>query len=133
MATLTEDQKARLVQALRLHGIVYARLFGSGARGTLHFESDVDLAVSAGRPLKADDEYRLIQRVAEITCRPVDIVDLTTASGAVFDEALRGTELFCDDPLAKAAAQYRRVSVVQDDLEYARATFEATKDGMFLQ
>lgn len=132
MATLTEEQKVEIVRALRSNGIVYARIFGSGARGTLTFASDVDLAVSAGRPLDFDAKHKLIQRVAQITCRPVDIIDLTTASGVVFHEALHGVELFCDDQTAKAEAQYRRVTVVQEDIEYARATFEAAKDRMFV-
>jgi predicted nucleotidyltransferase len=132
MAALDEEQKLEIVQALRSHGIVYARLFGSAAKAALAFDSDVDLAVSAGRPLGSDRRYKLIQRIAEITFRPVDIIDLVTASGAIYDQALSGVELFCDDAAAKANAQYRRVAVVQDDIEYARATFEAAKDRMFL-
>jgi len=126
-----ERKHQDIVEALRASGVVYARLFGSGATGTLRFDSDIDLAVSAMRPLSSEETQRLIEVVSEIVMRPVDVVDLTAAHGAIFDEALNGVELFCDNDQAKADAQYRRVTVIQDDLDYARASFDAAKDRMF--
>jgi predicted nucleotidyltransferase len=132
MDALTKSQLSEIVRTLRANGVVYARLFGSAAAGTLTFDSDIDLAVSGARPLTTDETQRLIDQVSAIALRPVDILDLRTARGAVFDEAIAGDEFFCDSEEAKADAQYRRVTVIQDDIEYARSSFNAAKDRMFV-
>lgn len=117
----------RQANLLRASGLVYARLLGSGAESTMKSDSDIDLAIIAKHPLAADEFRRQIEVVSEIVMRPVDIVDLRLAHGAVFDEALNGIELYCDDNQTKAGVQYRRVTVIQDNLEYARASFNAAK------
>ena len=127
-----EDQLAEITRVLRANGVLYARLFGSAAVGAMTFESDVDLAVSAASPLSSPQTQKLIEQVSAIALRPVDILDLRTAHGVVFDEAISGAELFCDSEEAKADAQYRRVTVIQDDIDYARSAFEAVKDRMFV-
>lgn len=132
MDGLAEDQLSEIARVLRADGVLYARLFGSAAAGTMTFESDVDLAVSAAVPLTSAQTQQLIEQVSAIALRPVDILDLRTGRGVVFDEALSGTELFCDNEEAKADAQYRRVTVIQDDIEYARSSFEAAKSRMFV-
>ena len=74
MDALTKSQLGEIVRTLRANGVIYARLFGSAAAGTLTFDSEE----------------------------------------------------------AKADAQYRRVTVIQDDIEYARSSFNAAKDRMFV-
>lgn len=132
MERLLPDQIEQVRNALRARGILYARLFGSAARGAMSFDSDVDLAVSADAPLTSQQKRELIEDVSAIVLRPVDVVDFRTAHGAVFDEALDGYELFCDSEEAKAEAQYRRVTVIQDDLEFARQAFDSAKHRMFV-
>lgn len=133
MERLSDDQIDEIRRVLRANGILYARLFGSAARGTMSFDSDVDLAVSAAAPLTGTQTLSLIEEVSAVALRPVDVVDFRTAHGAVFDEALDGIELFCDSDEAKADAQYRRVTVIQEDLEFARAAFDAAKHRMFVR
>ena len=58
--------------------IVQAVLFGSVANGSARPDSDLDLAVSAGRPLDAEEKQILIGELAEATGRPIDLIDLET-------------------------------------------------------
>lgn len=131
MGVLAVDKFKGIVAALRKRGVVYARLFGSAARGALTPDSDVDIAVVGPRPLTTADTFDLIADVSTVVARPVDIVDLRSAHGAIAAEAWNGIELFCDDELARADALYRRITVVQDDLEFARAAFESAREHLF--
>ena len=57
--------KQQLKRLLARHsGIKLAILFGSLARGTEGFGSDVDLAVAADRPLGSEEKARLMEVVA---------------------------------------------------------------------
>lgn len=76
----TEAEIARIRSVLRPHTeLELAMLFGSLARGTPRRDSDLDLAVSAGRPLSAETRVHLIEALASATGRPVDLVDLSRA------------------------------------------------------
>ena len=57
--------------------IVLAILFGSIANGSEHFDSDIDLAVDANRPLSPSKKMQMIMDLAEAFGRPVDLVDLS--------------------------------------------------------
>ena len=70
-------------------------LFGSAVTSGLRPDSDVDVAVLARTPLTAKRKAEMIRAVAEITGRPVDLVDLRGAGVAVTSEILsRGRRLF---------------------------------------
>ncbi len=74
----TENDE-RIRRVLEKHPrIVLAVLFGSVARNAAGVDSDLDLAVSADRPLDADEKMQLIMDLAEASGRPVDLVDLLT-------------------------------------------------------
>ena len=85
----------------RLSGEADVRLaivFGSVAAGTAGFDSDVDLAVMLDRRMDAARRMALLQLVAEVTGRPVDLVDLRDAGVAVMRAALEeGRMLLCRD------------------------------------
>lgn len=66
-----------------------ALVFGSVAAGTPHPDSDLDIAVEAGRPLDAADKLQLIEALAETAGRPVDLIDLRTASGPLLGQILK--------------------------------------------
>ncbi len=70
-------------------GIRLAILFGSLASGEGHFESDLDLAVDAGRSLTADEKMALISELAGRTGRPVDLVDIHAVGEPLLWEILR--------------------------------------------
>ena len=66
-------------------GVVY----GSVARGAARPESDVDVAVMGARRITPDETLALVRDLAEATGRPVDLVDLRDAHGALLHEILR--------------------------------------------
>jgi len=53
-------------------------------------DRDVDIALLAGRPLRAELRLELMQHLGEACGRPVDIVDLRTAGEPLLGEILKG-------------------------------------------
>lgn len=82
-------------------GIRLAILFGSLATGRERVESDVDLAVDAGRRLTADEKLTLMTELVERTGRPVDLVDIHAVGEPLLGQILRhgkrllGSETCC--------------------------------------
>ena len=74
-------------------GIHLAYLFGSLARGTATNQSDVDVAISLSRRMTSDEKAQLIGDIGALLGRPVDLIDLETANGAllgrIFKEGIR--------------------------------------------
>ncbi len=66
-------------------------LFGSLARGDFDRASDIDIALDAGRPLDPDRLARLREAIEEAPIvRPVDLLDLATASADLRARILQG-------------------------------------------
>jgi len=131
ITALSSQELARITEVLRANGIRYALIFGSAAEDALGFDSDLDLAVSADQVLSSEQRFRLIEALASACGRPIDLVDLRSARGGIFAKALRGRELFCDSLRAKAAALYRRASLIEEDLDVSRRSFAAAQARMF--
>lgn len=91
----------RLAGRLRAAGAAYAVLFGSVARGEARPESDVDVAVSFGKPMSADLRMAVTGLVAEAAGRSVDLVDLESADGLILARALGGREILCESAAAR--------------------------------
>ena len=94
MNTVTEhlNVKDEILAALIAQpgiGIVLAILFGSLAVGEGHMESDLDLAVDAGRRLTANEKMMLISELAARTGRPVDLVDVHAVGEPLLGQILR--------------------------------------------
>ena len=70
-------------------GVRLAILFGSLAAGLERADSDLDLAVDAGRRLTAGEKLALMNTLAEQTGRPVDLVDLHTVGEPLLGQILR--------------------------------------------
>lgn len=66
-----------------------AILFGSLAAGKGRAESDLDLAVDAGRRLTASEKMALISELAGRTGRPVDLVDIHAIGEPLLGQVLR--------------------------------------------
>lgn len=78
--------------------IELAVLFGSFARGQQRPDSDIDIAVSAQRPLTADETIALIEALAEQTGRAIDLVDLRVVGEPLLGQIVRhGRRLFGSD------------------------------------
>jgi uncharacterized protein len=70
-----------------------AILFGSAASNRLRVESDIDVAVQCDAPLTASRKTELIEEVALISGRPVDLIDLNTIGQPLLGYILQGRRL----------------------------------------
>lgn len=113
--TLDVDALRRLL--LRHPDIRLAYLFGSLARGRGGPESDLDLAILADKPLSAERKMSLIDALATVSGRPVDLIDLATVGEPLRGHVLAGTRLLGNDEL-HAAMIFRHVMDVTDFLPY---------------
>lgn len=79
-------------------------LFGSLAEERATPESDLDLGVAAAESLDTAMKTALIEALAEISGRPVDLVDLRVVSGPILQHVLtRGKLIYCIDRTLYAA------------------------------
>jgi predicted nucleotidyltransferase len=87
---LQPDLTRRILAALDIQpGIRLAILFGSLAVGRERADSDLDLAVDAGRRLTAAEKLVLMTELAERTGRTVDLVDLQAVGEPLLGQILR--------------------------------------------
>jgi uncharacterized protein len=92
------------VHAVLGEGVRMAMLFGSCAKGTARPDSDLDLAVDAGRVMTADQRLALTVELAALTGRPVDLIDLRTVGEPLLGQILQyGQRISGTD---QAQAQY---------------------------
>src|SRR5579859_2852111 len=87
----------RLAARLAAAGAKYAVIFGSVARGEAGADSDIDVALSFGKPMSADLRAAMIGLAADVAGRPVDLVDLETAPALLLARAVGGSEILCDE------------------------------------
>lgn len=66
-----------------------ALVFGSVASGRARADSDLDIAVDAGRPLGPDDRLALIEVLALACGRTVDLIDLRTVGEPLLGQILK--------------------------------------------
>jgi predicted nucleotidyltransferase len=86
----TEDRRRLAVLLAGSPFIRIALLFGSLAKGRATPESDLDLAVGAGRRLSVEERMALIAALASAFGRPVDLVDLATVGEPLLGQILQG-------------------------------------------
>jgi len=73
-------------------------VFGSMASGGATPDSDLDIAVAADGPLSSETKAQLIDQIARIVNRPIDLVDLQTAGEPVRTQVLtKGRLVVCTD------------------------------------
>lgn len=96
---INHDLAALLAAALmRCSEVRLAILFGSLARGQENADSDLDLALSLGRPLTTDERLEWIGRLGSEFGRPVDLVDLSQIGEPLLGQILQhGIRLFGSD------------------------------------
>ena len=79
-------------------------LFGSLAAGRVTPDSDLDLGVAAPHALDSAMKTALIEALAELTGRPIDLVDLQVVSGPILHQVLtQGRLIYCTDQMLYAA------------------------------
>jgi uncharacterized protein len=98
--------------------ILVAIAFGSAAEGGLRVDSDLDIAVLAPKPLTARRRRELVSLLADLSGRPVDLIDLRTSGITVTKAALSGKRLICRDRTALASLISRMLLDTADFLPY---------------
>lgn len=120
----------RLASRLRAAGAAYAAMFGSLARGEARPDSDIDVAVSFGKPMSSDLRMAVTGIVADAAGRSVDLVDLETADGLILARALGGREILCDG-VATRQRMIARLRRSEDDRRSAALAARAARAGLF--
>ncbi|WP_231189024.1 nucleotidyltransferase domain-containing protein [Haladaptatus sp. DYF46] len=93
----------RLKSVLREHSVQLAILFGSHATGTLHSESDIDIAVELNITQRADPAYNeaffglSADLSATLGTDDVDLVDVHTLSPAIAENIFKEGVLLVGD------------------------------------
>jgi predicted nucleotidyltransferase len=96
--TAAEQQTLEILRKA-VPDLVAVYRFGSTASGTAGPESDVDLAVLALTRLDANTRFELSSCLASVLRRPVDLVDLRSASTVMAMQVIgAGTVLHESDP-----------------------------------
>ena len=90
---------SQIVLALQsVASLELAMVFGSVANGSARMSSDLDLAVRYAKPLDVAQKLALIEALANVSGRAIDLIDLTSAGPIVAREALtRGKRIFGTD------------------------------------
>ena len=73
-AMTIEEVKQKASPILEQHGVAYAAVFGSLARGEDRPQSDVDILVRLGRPTGMIGYMRLVESLEEHLQKKVDLV-----------------------------------------------------------
>ena len=127
-ATLPLEE--RIAQRLRAAGAVYATIFGSLASGRARSGSDIDVAVSFGRPIGSELRMAVTGLIADETHRPVDLIDLEDAGALVLARALAGKEIVCDG-VATRTRMATRLRHTEDARLIAARAAKAARAGLF--
>ena len=129
-SAVPQKMEDRLASRLRAAGVTYATVFGSVARGQARPDSDIDVAVSFGKPMSSDLHMAVLGIIADVSGRSVDLIDLESAEGLIRERALGGTEILCDS----VAIRQRMIAKVQrseDDRLSAALAARAARARLF--
>lgn len=103
MQDRAEQPLAAQVERLReeLPELIAVYRFGTYGTEYERPDSDLDLAVYAGKPLPTVELWRTAQELASDVGRDVDLVDLASASTVMRAQVIHGGErIYCADKLA---------------------------------
>ena len=79
-----------------------AIIFGSVAAGRPRADSDLDIAVSADKPISMPERIAIIQTLAEVTGRPIDLIDLAAVTEPLLGQILKhGRRVLGSDSLVQ--------------------------------
>lgn len=118
-AYASHEMAQRMAALLMTHGgIRLAYLFGSQARNDATRESDIDVAVSLGKPMQAADKERLIGDIGAAFGRPVDLIDMERSNGAILGRVFKEGIRLIDDPVVRARIAAHRADWQTDVAPY---------------
>lgn len=104
--------------------IELAILFGSMATGSYTKKSDIDLAIKKCEPISAQQKIELVEQVALITGRAVDLVDLSTVGEPLLGQILKYGKRLLGSDTAYAEIGLKHVYAQADFVPYIQRTLE---------
>ncbi len=111
---------AEIAREMAKFPVVLAILFGSVAKGTASPESDLDIGISMGRPLEAQEKEEMIDALGLLTGRPVDLVDLHLAPEPLLGQVLRHGRRIIGSDAENARLIYKHLIEEADFMPYKR-------------
>lgn len=121
-----DDIRAALRQVPHVEA---AWVFGSAARGNLRPSSDLDVAVLTAHPLSPEDKLHVIEHLAQLSGRSVDLIDLGDNPGPIVGRVLQeGQQLFCTNTSAYAELIKRWWFDQADWFPYRREILKARRE-----
>lgn len=119
-----DELERQLKELLEKHGIRLALLFGSVAKGSAGFESDLDIAVDAGHALGVEEKIALIEALAMLTGRPIDLIDLKTVGEPLLGQILAGNKRIIGNTTKYAELTLKHIYNMEDFVPYQRRILE---------
>ncbi len=105
--------------------IKFCTLFGSAAADRLTASSDVDVAVTAGTSLSIEVRTSLATDLSRELKREVDLIDLSSASGLILEEALCKAKILLNKEPEIYAELLKRLWFYNADMQpYVRRILE---------
>jgi predicted nucleotidyltransferase len=123
-AGISQDDRQRILDVLRPCAKFIA-LYGSGARGELRLDSDVDLAFLPKERMDPFDVLHLAGTLEEKLGRPVDLVDVSTSGPIINWHIARDADLLYADPRLAWSEFRARAPSQYEDLRRERRASEA--------
>jgi len=125
----SSDKLQPEIEALRVYlekvsEIELAILFGSMATGCYTANSDVDLAIKKNRPISVQQKVKLIEQVALLTGRAVDLVDLSVVGEPLLGQILKYGKRLSGSDAAYAAIGLKHVYAQADFVPYIQRTLK---------
>lgn len=127
MATPVTYEKLQAALKARAN-IRQAILFGSLAQGTQQPDSDIDIALDLGRPLNAKEKFDLIEEIAALTGRSVDLIDLQTVGEPLLGQILKNGKRLLGTNTQYAELIKRHVFDEADFMPYYRRILKHRRD-----
>jgi len=108
-------------------GIKQAILFGSLARGEARDDSDVDLAIAMDHALSADEKLHMVEDLALVTGRTVDLIDLKVVGEPLLGQILQHGKQLVGDELMYAELLRRHVFEQADFMPYRQRILDVRR------
>lgn len=108
---------------LNLEGIQLAFIFGSVANNQANFNSDLDIAVLKSHPLTITDRKHMIETLAVITGRPIDLIDLSQAGEPILGQILKNGTMLIENKYALAELTSKHVFNQADFVPYQQRIY----------
>ncbi len=107
--------------------IKLAILFGSCAKESATFASDIDIAIKLDQPLSSEKKLRFIEIIAEKMGRAVDLVDLKTVGEPLLSQIIKDGIIIKGSRQMFVDLAIKNVYANEDFLPYIKRSLRARR------